>query len=46
LPETAQILIEGKPKYRELRDEVKLEKGGQVDVTVTAESKPKLIEKL
>jgi hypothetical protein len=45
LPETAQISIEGEPRYRELRvensltdehgDEVKLEKGARVDVTVT-----------
>ena|SRR5579863_419940 len=55
LPETAQISIKGEPRYRELRiensltdehgDEVKLEKGGHVEVTVTGESKRKLIEK-
>jgi hypothetical protein len=53
--ETAQISIEGERKYRELRvensltdehgDEVKLEKGGHVEVTVTAEGKRKLTEK-
>ena len=47
LRETAQISIKGEPKYRELRvensltdehgDEVKLEKGARVQVTVTAE---------
>jgi len=51
----AQIAIEGEPRYRELRvensltdehgDEVKLEKGGYVEVTVTGEAKRKLIEK-
>jgi hypothetical protein len=56
LRETAQISIEGEPKYREIRfensltdehgDEVKLEKGGHVEVTVTAEGKRKPIEKL
>jgi hypothetical protein len=56
LRETAQILIKGEPKYRELRvensltddhgDEIKLEKGDHVEVTVTAEAKPKLIKKL
>jgi len=56
LHEMAQIAIEGEPKYRELRvensltdehgDEVKLEKGARVEVTVTGESKRKLIEKL
>jgi hypothetical protein len=55
LPEMAQIAIEGEPRYRELRiensltdehgDEVKLEKGGHVEVTVTSEAKRKLIEK-
>jgi hypothetical protein len=54
--ETAQISIEGEPRYRELRvensltdehgDEVKLEKGTRVEVTVTVEEKRKLIEKL
>jgi len=49
LPETAQISIDGEPGYRKLRvensltdehgDEVKLEKGGRVAVTVTAEEK-------
>jgi hypothetical protein len=49
LPETAQISIEGEPRYRVLRiensltdehgDEVKLEKGAQVEVTVTSEKK-------
>lgn len=56
LPETAEISIEGEPKYRELRiensltddhgDEVKLEKGGHVEVTVTAEddlARPKVV---
>jgi hypothetical protein len=52
--ETAQISIEGEPRYRELRvensltdehgDEVKLEKGGRVEVTVTAEGKRKPIK--
>ena len=47
LRETAQISIEGERKYRELRvensltdehgDEVKLEKGARVQVTITAE---------
>jgi hypothetical protein len=47
LRETAQISIEGQPRYRTLRvensltdehgDEVKLEKGAHVEVTVTAE---------
>jgi hypothetical protein len=56
LRETAQISIKGEPKYRELRvensltdehgEEVKLEKGVHVEVTVTAEAKPKLIKKL
>jgi hypothetical protein len=56
LPEAAQISIEGEPRYRELRiensltdehgDEVKLKKGAQVEVTVTAEGKQKSIEKL
>jgi hypothetical protein len=56
LRETAQISIKGEPRYRELRvensltdehgDEVKLEKGARVEITVTAESKPKVIEKL
>ncbi len=56
LPEMAQISIEGEPRYRKLRvensltdehgDEVKLEKGAHVEVTVTAEAKPKLIETL
>jgi hypothetical protein len=56
LRETAQISIEGEPRYRELRvensltdehgDEVKLEKGGHVEVTVTAERKRQLIEEL
>jgi hypothetical protein len=55
LRETAQISIEGEAKYRELRvensltdehgDEVKLEKGDRVEVTVTAEEKRKLIKK-
>lgn len=55
LRETAQISIKGEPRYRELRiensltdehgDEVKLEKGGHVEVTVTGEAKRKLIEK-
>ena len=55
LRETAQISIKGEPRYRELRvensltdehgDEVKLEKGAHVEVTVTAEAKPRLIEK-
>jgi hypothetical protein len=54
LRETAQISIEGEPKYREIRfensltdehgDEVKLEKGGHVEVTVTAEGKRKPIK--
>ena len=49
LRETAQISIDGEPGYRGLRvensltdehgDEVKLEKGGRVAVTVTAEEK-------
>jgi hypothetical protein len=52
---TAQISIKGEPRYRELRvensltdehgDEVKLEKGDQVEVTVTV-GKRKLVEKL
>jgi hypothetical protein len=56
LRETAQISIEGEPRYWELRvensltdehgDEVRLEKGGHVEVTVTAEAKSKPIEKL
>jgi hypothetical protein len=56
LRETAQISIEGEPRYRELRvensltdehgDEVQLEKGDRVEVTVTAEEKRKLIKKL
>ena len=51
---TAQISIEGEPRYRELRvensltdehgDEVKLEKGAHVEVTVTAGEKRKLTE--
>ena len=55
LRETAQISIEGEPRYRELRvensltdedgDEVRLTKGDQVEVTVTAEGKRKLTEK-
>jgi hypothetical protein len=55
LREMAQISIDGEPRYRQLRvensltdehgDEVKLEKGGHVEVTVTGESKRKLIEK-
>jgi hypothetical protein len=54
--ETAQISIEGEAKYRELRvensltdehgDEVKLTKGDQVQVTVTAEGKRKVIARL
>ena len=54
LREAAQISIEGEPRYRKLRvensltdehgDEVKLEKGAHVEVTVTAEGKRKLIE--
>jgi hypothetical protein len=54
--ETAQISIEGEPRYRELRvensltdehgDEVKLEKGARVEVIVTVEGKRKLIGKL
>jgi hypothetical protein len=53
--ETAQISIDGEPRYRELRvensltdehgDEVKLTKGDQVELTVTAEGKRKLIER-
>jgi hypothetical protein len=56
LREMAQISIEGEPRYRELHvensltdehgDEVKLEKGAQVEVTVTVEGKRKPIEKL
>ena len=56
LRETAQISIKGERRYRELRfensltdqhgDEVKLEKGAHVEVTVTAEGKRKLLEKL
>ena len=52
---TAQISIEGEPRYRELRvensltdedgDEVRLTKGDQVEVTVTAEGKRKLHER-
>ncbi len=55
LREKAQISIDGDAGYRKLRiensltdehgDEVKLEKGAQVEVTVTAEGKRKLIEK-
>lgn len=55
LRETAQISIKGEPRYRELRvensltdehgDEVKLTKGDQVEVTVTA-GKRMLVEKL
>ena len=55
LRETAQISIKGEPRYRELRvensltdehgDEVKLEKGAHVEVTVTAEVKRTLINK-
>src|SRR5580693_5678710 len=55
LRETAQISIEGERSYRELRvensltdehgDEVKLEKGAHVEVTVTAQGKRKLTEK-
>jgi hypothetical protein len=55
LRETAQISIEGESGYRKLRvensltdqhgDEVKLEKGAHVEVTVTAERKRKLLEK-
>ena len=55
LRETAEISIKGEPKYRELRvensltdehgDEVKLEKGGHVEVAVTAEGKRKPIQK-
>ena len=51
----AQISIKGEAGYRTLRiensltdehgDEVKLEKGGRVEVTVTAEGKRKVIEK-
>jgi hypothetical protein len=51
----AEIAIEGEPRYRELRvensltdehgDEVKLEKGGHVEVTVTTDATRKLIEK-
>jgi|ERR1700691_351587 hypothetical protein len=54
LRETAEISIKGEPKYRELRvensltdehgDEVKLEKGGHVEITVTAEGKRKPIQ--
>jgi hypothetical protein len=56
LRETAQISIQGEPRYRELRvensftdelgDEVKLEKGARVEVTVTAEEKRKLVKEL
>jgi hypothetical protein len=55
LPEMAEIAIEGEPRYRELRvensltdehgDEVKLEKGSHVEVTVTTDATRKLIEK-
>jgi hypothetical protein len=55
LREKAQISIKGEAGFRKLRiensltdehgDEVKLEKGGHVDVTVTAERKRKLIKK-
>lgn len=55
LPERAQISIDGEPGYQKFRvensltdehgDEVKLEKGGRVAVTVTAEENRKLIEK-
>jgi hypothetical protein len=54
LPETTQISIDGEPGYRKLRvensltdehgDEVKLEKGGRVAVTVTAEEN-RVVEK-
>ena len=53
--ETAQISIEGETRYREFRvensltdehgDEVKLAKGDQVEVTVTAERKRKVNER-
>jgi hypothetical protein len=55
LREKAQISIEGEAGYRKLRiensltdqhgDEIKLEKGARIEVTVTAERKRKLIEK-
>ena len=55
LRETAEISIKGEPRYRRLRvensltdehgDEVKLEKGAHVEVTVTAQGKRKLTEK-
>ena len=55
LREKAQISIEGEPRYRELRvensltdehgDEVKLEKGAHVEITVTVEAQRKSIEK-
>src|ERR1700727_3469255 len=55
LRETAQISIKGERSYRELRvensltdehgDEVTLEKGAHVEVTVTAQGKRKLTEK-
>jgi len=54
--EAAQISIEGEPRHQKLRvensltdehgDEVKLEKGAHVEVTVTVEGKRTLIEKL
>lgn len=54
LRETAQISIEGESRYREIRfensltdehgDEVKLKKGGHVEVTITAERKRKPIK--